>query len=141
MLVDMDVSLAVIADAANVTRDGKLNILGVFNTIYSSAFPTVHSQMQLIVRFLASPAERGTQHKTAIKLLDMDGSELIGLAGTVAVPQRSGIEEIGVYSIIDLRNVAFARAGDYSFRILIDDNEKATVPLKLVLRGQPELPS
>ena len=49
----MRVPLAVLADYANVTTDGKLNIMGIFNRIFASALPVVHPQMRLVMRFQA----------------------------------------------------------------------------------------
>ena len=55
----MDVTLAVLADHANVSDQGKLNILGIFDRILASNFPAVHPQLHPVLRFSASPAERG----------------------------------------------------------------------------------
>ena len=49
----MRVSLALLADYSNVSREGKLNILGIFDTIYAPRFPTTHAHLQLVVRFEA----------------------------------------------------------------------------------------
>ena len=137
----MEVALGVLADGANVSQEGKLNILGVFDIIYARDFPIVHPSMQLVIRFNASAAERGTRRRATVKLLDADGNELLSLAGDVSVPERAGIEDIGVVSIIGLNNVKFDRSGDYSFRILLDDDEKYRVPFKVVRRQQPSLPA
>jgi hypothetical protein len=34
----MDVALAVLADFANSSADGKLNILGIFDTVYAEQY-------------------------------------------------------------------------------------------------------
>ena len=52
----MDVTLALLADAANVSQDGKLNILGIFNGLGAAAFPATHPSMHLVLRFEASRA-------------------------------------------------------------------------------------
>lgn len=46
----MEVSLALLADYANVTREGKLNLLGLFDRIDARAVPWVHPQMQLVLQ-------------------------------------------------------------------------------------------
>ena len=57
----MKVNLALLADGANVSREGKLNILGIFDTIHAGKFPVVHAQMRLVVRLEASSAELGAK--------------------------------------------------------------------------------
>lgn len=46
----MQVPLAVLADYANVTADGKLNIMGIFDIIYAPQVSFVHPQMQLVMK-------------------------------------------------------------------------------------------
>ena len=138
MLQPMDVNLAVLADAANATQDGKLNILGAFNTIWASRFPATHPTMQLVVKFTASPAERGMTRRSTLKLIDADGKELLTLSGDITVPDKPGADEIGIVTILALNNVRFEHPGDYSFRILLDNDERQTIPFKVVQRDAPE---
>ena len=55
----MNVRLAVLADYANVTGDGKLNILGIFDRINLLQIPAVHPQMHLVLRIEAHPSGIG----------------------------------------------------------------------------------
>ena len=52
----MLVKLAVLADYANVTSDGKLNILGIFDRMNVLNLPAVHPQMNLVLRLEAHRA-------------------------------------------------------------------------------------
>ena len=47
----MEVQVAVLADCANVAAGEKLNIMGIFDTIFARDFPTVHPFMALALRF------------------------------------------------------------------------------------------
>ena len=134
----MDVSLAVLADAANVSREGKLNILGAFDTIHATKFPTTHPSMQLVIRFVAYPSERLTPRKVTIKLLDADANELLTLSGDAVVPDKTGPDDINMVSIIGFSNVEFQQAGRYEFSILLNNDVKRTVPLKVVQREQSQ---
>ena len=66
-----------LADSANISREGKLNVLGIFNRIMSSSFPTVHPQMYVIAELAASPAEYETEREIRIKILDSDAQTII----------------------------------------------------------------
>ena len=54
----MRVTLAVLADYANISQEGKLNILGIFDRIAVAEVPTSLPQMHFIMRLEAHAAER-----------------------------------------------------------------------------------
>ena len=77
----MDVDLAVIADAANVSQEGKLNILGVFDTIWARVFPFRHASMVFVLRVRADFTEQGA-HRLEVRLSGADYSVAVsGIAG------------------------------------------------------------
>ena len=114
-----------------------MNILGAFNIIHARNFPATHPSMQLVLRFSASVAERGTSKRVTIKLLNADAVEQASLSADVTVPERPGIAEISIVSIIGLSNMTFVGQGDYAFSILINDDERGRVPFK-VLRPEQQ---
>src|SRR6184192_3249022 len=77
----MRVSLALLADYSNVSREGKLNILGIFDTIYAPGFPTTHAHMQLVVRFEADAREAGATRQVEVQFRTQDGTVLFRLPG------------------------------------------------------------
>jgi hypothetical protein len=124
----MDVTLAMIADYANVTADGKLNVMGIFDRIRASAFPAVHPLMQLVVVFTASPAEKGLEKSIQVRLLDEDGQSMMDLGGRVTVPDGPG-PGVQLQHIYALQMLQFQRAGTYAFHILVNEDTKRVVPL------------
>src|SRR6266516_3887748 len=68
-LLRMEVKLALLADGANVSREGKLNLLGIFDTLFARSFPTTHPQMQLVIRFEAAAQEAGSTRQVEIQLV------------------------------------------------------------------------
>jgi hypothetical protein len=83
----MKITLAVLADYANITREGKLNILGIFDAINTQDFPVTHPQMQLVMRFEADVSEAGKAKKLEIKLMDDDGRTVCVLNGSFTLGQ------------------------------------------------------
>ena len=63
----MELSLALLADGANLSREGKLNLFGIFDTIFARTFPTTHPQMQLVLRFEARAEEAGQTHTVEVQ--------------------------------------------------------------------------
>jgi Family of unknown function (DUF6941) len=128
----MRVTLAVLADAANITREGKLNIMGIFDSIQAQEFPVVHPQMQLVMRFEADLAESVNAKKVEVHLMDGDGKKLFVLSGDFASGQGRPGDSIGSNHILTINMLKFECPGDYEFRILIDNELKMEVPLKVL---------
>lgn len=126
----MDVTLAVLADYANVSQDGKLNIMGIFQEINAPTLPFPMPQMYLVMSFAAGAAEFETTRHLRIALLHGDGQELLALEAEMRVPRpkRPGSKAY-INEAIGLSQIVFERAGDYGFSILVGGDEKATVPL------------
>src|SRR5262245_28017764 len=127
----MQVRLALLADAANVSREGKLNILGVFVTIFAAQFPTVHPQMQLVLRFTAAPGEAGTSHAVDGRSEDESGKALFRVPVTIIVAAHALGAVLGVDHIIAMNSIRFAAPGRYLFRIAVDGTDALTLPLRV----------
>lgn len=128
----MEVKIALLADAANVSQEGKLNILGSFDTINTQVFPCVHPQMVLVMRFDASRAEIGQTKQIDIRLLDPDGRQLGAVAGAFPVPDAPPGQRVTIGNILPLSNTIFERAGDHQFIIMISGETKYEVMIRIV---------
>lgn len=124
----MLVKLAVLADYANVTSDGKLNILGIFDRMNVLNLPAVHPQMNLVLRLEAHPAEHGRAHPVEIRLHDPDGQTIFEVAGEI-VPQGDPGEAVSTNQILTLNNLQLGKTGGYTFVVLVNNDLKAEIPL------------
>lgn len=126
----MEVRLAVLADYANVSQDGKLNIMGIFQEVNPPELPFALPQMYLVVSFAARGAEVETVKYIRIVLLDSDGNEMLGLEGHVQVPlpPRPGSRAY-INQVLGLNGITFERPGDYSFEILVGGETRESVSL------------
>jgi len=138
----MDVAFALMADAANVSREGKLNILGAFDRVHGAQFPLTWPRMVLVTRFIASAAEYGQEKSIEIVTLDADGKRLGNATGKMRVPAGQAGRQLKINHVLPM-TVTFPAPGQYSIEILVNGEPKATVPLEVVQReaaqnGQPE---
>ncbi|MBA2564145.1 MAG: hypothetical protein H0V09_01820 [Gemmatimonadetes bacterium] len=124
----MKVQLAVICDAANVSREGKLNILGIFSALRARQFPWFHPSLTLVVGLEATYTERG-EHSVDIRLVDADGGEILKLDGLVQVQGERPGHPIMTQAVLQLNNVAFPHAGTYTLDILVDRRHERSLPL------------
>ncbi len=127
----MEVDLAVIADAANVSQEGKLNILGVFDTIWAREFPFRHGTMVFVVRVTASFIEAGS-HPMEVRLNDADGRRLFKAEGPLQVTGGAPGRPVRPHLIMGLSGITFTEPGDYSFEVIVDGRHLRSVPLHVV---------
>ena len=125
----MQVALALLADGANVSREGKLNLLGIFDTIFARTFPTTHPQMQLVLRFEAEAREAGITRTIEVQLQAADGSVLFRLPGAMTVQPRVVGDLVRMDQLVTLNNVQLEQPGRYRFHVLVDGTLAAVVPL------------
>jgi len=124
------------ADYANVTKDGKINVMGIFNRIFAHEFPTRQPEMHLIVKLDASPAEYDTVRKLTIKLLDETGKqEIVNWSRDIHIPIGSGAERAEISQILRLRDLVFPTPGTYQFSVIVDKDEEETLPITVALMG------
>jgi hypothetical protein len=125
----MDIPFAVIADGANVSREGKLNILGIFDTIHARSFPVTHAEMKLVLRVMAAPGEAGIEHAIEIKLMDDEGGAVLGMKANVIPRSVPEGKPLRLDQVVSMHNVTFKKPGKYHFSIVVDGEQKATLPL------------
>ncbi len=127
-------SFALFADAANLSQEGKLNVLGVFDALHVASIPAVHPRATLVVRLKASPDDAGT-HALSFTWVAPGGDEIWSSHGDVEVhsPPPGAIEvDIPVIAAIDLPIV---EAGVHVMRVELDREIEAEVALHVHVGG------
>jgi hypothetical protein len=124
----MQVEVFSLCDAATVYQ-GKLNILGAFDTIWSGKVPVVYPQCAIALRIRFEAIEKGS-HKIAVNLVDTDGKHVIPpVNGTVNIDftaeQRSGSANL----VLNIQRLKLNEYGEYSIDLGIDGRCEASLPL------------
>ena len=134
----MYVSFALFADAANISQEGKLNILGVFDALQVGGLPAVHPRATLVVRLKAEDGDKGL-HGLSFGWMSPSGEEIWSSSGEVEVgaPPPGAFEiDIPVIAAIDL---PIQEAGTHTMRIDLDGELRAELALH-VRTGGPVAP-
>jgi hypothetical protein len=139
-LLFIDSTLFLVADYANLTNDGKLNVMGIFTRLMATGFPTTHPEMFLVSQVTASPAEYGRPFKLAFKLLDEDAKPLVDIGFDQVVPHGQAGEEVNINTLVRLNNVVFPKPGAYEFSVLVDWDVKQTLSIQVVQHNLPVPP-
>lgn len=128
----MDAVLAVAADYANVSSDGKLNIMGIFQELNPPTLPFQLPQMYLVVSWGAGPAEFGSQKDCRVVFMGPDETEgdQLSLDYQLVVPEpsRPGARAI-FHQILGIGGLPIARTGPHAIYVLASGDTKVTVPL------------
>lgn len=126
----MELALALMADAANTSADGKLNVLGVFDAINAPSFPVTHPSMVLVLRFDAGSVDWDTKQDINIRLINEDGDEMLKVDAALTVPRGSDVANRHRFtSQFQINGLPLKQPGDYAFDIIINGDRKGQVPL------------
>lgn len=132
----MDVQVAVLADYANIAAGDKLNVMGIFDTLFAPAFPTVQPFMVLALRLRLGYEDGGRTHDLAVSLRDEDGREYLRAAAKANVPKIEPGRFQNVNQVINFAGMGFGKPGTYAFHVAWDGVEKARIDL-IVIEGTP----
>jgi hypothetical protein len=120
-----------LADAANISVEGKLNLLGIFQKIGSTEFPCQFS-CALVALFEADPFDRGTRCPVRIEFIDEDGQEMFRMAGMeVVVPNQPDNLLHTCNLIVNLRPLSLTKPGPHSFKVFVRDRVVGEIRLQV----------
>jgi len=131
----MRLTVAMLADSAQVSG-GKLHVLGgAFDTVNARAFPALVRSLSVVLVAEVAPAERNRDLPIAIRLLDEDGVSLgVESKGTMRVGEPSSLPA-GASSLVPLvasfMGIRFPRAGGYVFVVQHEGHELGRISFRV----------
>lgn len=133
----MDVQVAVLADYANIAAGNKLNVMGIFDTLAATVFPTVQPFMVLALRLRLGYEDGNRSHDLAVSLRDEDGREYLRAAAKVNVPRiEPGLFQ-NVNQVVNFAGMGFGKPGTYAFHVAWDGVEKTSIDFIVVQAPPP----
>ncbi len=131
----MKIPVAFLADEANVSQEGKLNVLGIFDRIAGVSFPVVHPRMVFAFRVQAEYPDAGHSFPVRVRLMDEDGGVTFEANGEIVAPDVSPGEFATANQVFTLVGVQFPRPGNYKFVVNVGDLPPHETPFALVQAG------
>lgn len=128
--VALDVQLACLADAANLSQEGKLNILGEFNNIFADQVPVTWPLMVFVAKIQVSAGDGQTIH-FSLRVVGEDG-QLISQQSEMQLqlpPNLPAGETPGVPLILHIMNATFPEFGAYDFELRGNGTLIKSIPL------------
>lgn len=124
----MHISFAVFADGANLSQEGKLNVLGVFDALQVAGFPAIHPRTHFVLRLKGSMEDTGN-HTLTFRWMSPSDEELWSSNGELNVtpgPNPAFEMDLPIIAVIDL---PLNSAGLYTMRVALDGDPTADVRL------------
>ena len=125
----MNIQVAVLCDAAT-DDNGKLNLLGAFDTIYTQQLPAIHPQCSVALRVTFFSGDEG-KHELKFNFVDADGHSImpgfppISVEVTLPEDMHFGTRNF----IVNIQQLKFDTPGLYSVDVSIDGQPKTSIPL------------
>ena len=129
----MNVEIFAICDAAT-DASTKLNLLGVFDTIFVSSFPAVHPQCAIAVRLRFHSGD-GDTHSLDITLRNPEGEDLIPpISGRIEA--TGAVAEGAINAVFNLQGLSLPDHSDLSLQLNVDSIPAASLPVFVKLAPQ-----
>ncbi len=134
----MEVTLLLVAEAANISREGNLNLLGVFDGIAFEQLPEGLPSCVVVFQCQIPKAEYGSPRDVRVILEDHDGVTLWQSEGLISVEKDSPGMHAKIGVVIECEDVKISNAKTHQFRVLINNDTKATTSLEISLKAESQ---
>jgi hypothetical protein len=123
----MNIEAFLLCDAAT-DQQGKLNVLGAFDTIFAPKLPAKHPACAIAARIRFERIEEG-DHPIKLNIIDDDGKS-IGpkLEGNVSVHTQNDADSSVINLILNIQGLEFKAYGQYRIDLAIDGQLQSSLP-------------
>lgn len=127
----MQIEVFSLCDAALHTS-GKLNILGVFDSITVRGLPAKHPHCAIALRIRFTTVEAGA-HKVRITMVDEDGKSIVEkpIEGNIEAKFGENTRWVTSDLVFNMQNMQFPKEGQYSIDLAIDGRQQASLPISV----------
>jgi hypothetical protein len=121
-----------LCDFASVDAGGKLNIIGVFDSMWARESPIVYGLCVLAARLRFEKGEEGTK-QVKISFIDPDGNLVMPVAEAIApVVSQPTASTTTAHIITMISQINLPTFGEYSLSLVIDGNQVASTPFYVI---------
>jgi hypothetical protein len=124
----MNLEAFLLCDAAT-DQQGKLNVLGAFDTLFAKQMPVTHPACAVAMRVRFEKIENGN-HPVRIHVIDEDGKSIgPNLQANVNVNIGDDADSTATNLILNIQRLKFEDYGQYRIDLAIDNQIKGSLPL------------
>ncbi len=129
----MELAFAFFAEAAQITSDGKLNVLGVDLRTLQGKFPLFLPSVAFVAKVELETAEREGIHRFTGQMFGPDGAAVEPhIEAEYVAPPPANPELKAAFTVLfQIVGMTFPSPGAYIFHILVDGRELKRLGLRL----------
>ena len=125
----MKVEVFSLCDFASADAGGKLNVIGIFDTIYAPNVPVTHGFCALALRVRFDHVEEGNK-KLKLSFIDSDGKPVMQSIETVLPVRMAANGSSASAQLVSIMSqISFPNFGEYAIELAIDGRQEASTPL------------
>ena len=123
----MEIDIFTICDFAQDVN-GKLNIVGTFDTINAHKLPAIQPTFSIATRIRLSKADP-EQSSFRLSIIDFNNKEIIPpFEGGINIPAHSTEKERAVNIVVGIGQLKFNAYGEYLVKLAINNKEIKSLP-------------
>jgi hypothetical protein len=126
----MNIEIVAIADHAQ-DYNGKLVVLGAFDSIIAPSFPTQYPHCSIAIRQRFTRAEEG-EHLVRVLMIDSDGRQhgtrIDGKTNVVVPPDQ---ESVAINLVLGINGLPFPSPGVYHVDVAVDGQHVSRLPISV----------
>jgi len=128
--------MAVLCDAA-ADYNGKLSVLGAFDTLFSEALPATHAQCSVALRIVFDRSEEGL-HQLRLSFVNEDGQPIMR---AMEIPMDVVFQDDSTFLsrnfVVNIQQLKLEQEGLYSVDAALDERPFANIPLLVKRMEEP----
>jgi hypothetical protein len=132
----MELEIFSLADFAADYGNGKLTVVGTFDTIFTPNLPVVHPHCSVAVRIRVANSEAG-HHDFEIKVIDPDGKVFQNVKGGMDINVNPIADYNTMNLVMNLNNLTIQKAGKFAFEFHFDNEFRSGLKLNVVQAMPP----
>ena len=123
----MNLEAFLLCDAAT-DQQGKLNILGAFDSLFAKQMPVIHPACAVAMRVRFEKIENGS-HPVRIQIIDEDGKSIgPDLQASVNINIGPDADSTVTNLILNIQRLKLEKFGQYRIDLAIDNQIKGSLP-------------
>lgn len=131
----MEIEIFTLADFAADQGNGKLTVVGTFDTLFCPQLPAVQPAFAVALRMRIANKEAG-KHLFEVKMLTPDGKQINSIKGDMDVKVNPHSDYATLNLVFNFNNFKLEKAGKYAFEFHFDGEFRSGLKL-IVIHGMP----